>query len=52
MSENIACDREDCAFISVSFVRQMDVPLRSRLEIEGKNPDNIKGKRTDGRGHL
>lgn len=29
--ENIACEREDCAFMSVSFVRLMDVPFRMRL---------------------
>jgi len=50
VSENIAWDREDCAFISVSFVRRMDVPLRSRLEMGGKNPGNIKGKRVRGVG--
>jgi hypothetical protein len=30
--EKIACEREDCAFMSVSFVRRMAVPFRSRLE--------------------
>ena len=50
MRENIAWDREDCAFISVSFVRRMDVPLRSRLEMGSKNPGNVKGKRANGVG--
>lgn len=31
--ENIACDREDWAFMSVSFVRRIEVPLRIRLEV-------------------
>ena len=37
VSENIAWDREGCAFISISFVRRMEEPLRSRLGIGGKN---------------
>jgi len=28
----------------------MDVPLRSRLEMRGKNPGNIKGKGANGVG--
>ena len=31
--ENIACDREDCAFISVSLVRRIELPFLSRLWI-------------------
>lgn len=31
VKENIACERDDCAFISVSFVRLIDVPWRIRL---------------------
>ena len=30
--EKIACERDDCAFISVSFVRLMAVPFRMRLK--------------------
>ena len=26
VKEKMACEREDCAFISVSFVRRIDVP--------------------------
>ena len=32
--EKIACERDDCAFMSVSLVRRMDVPLRIRLRCE------------------
>lgn len=28
----MACEREDCAFMSVSLVRRIDVPLRIRLQ--------------------
>jgi hypothetical protein len=31
--EKMACEREDWAFMSVSFVRRMAVPFRSRLEV-------------------
>ena len=30
--EKMACERDDCAFISVSLVRRMAVPLRRRLD--------------------
>jgi hypothetical protein len=30
--EKMACEREDCAFMSVSLVRRMDVPFRRRLK--------------------
>jgi hypothetical protein len=29
--ENIACDREDCAFMSVSLVRRIELPFLRRL---------------------
>jgi len=32
VKENIACERDDCAFMSVSFVRRIDVPWRIRLK--------------------
>ena len=31
LREKMACEREDWAFMSVSFVRRMDVPFRMRL---------------------
>ena len=30
--EKIACEREDCAFMSVSLVRLIEAPLRMNLE--------------------
>jgi hypothetical protein len=39
VSEKMACEREDCAFISVSLVRRIDVPLRIKLEIRAMRAD-------------
>ena len=30
--EKMACDREDCAFMSVSFVRRIELPFLSKLQ--------------------